>query len=285
MNTFRHSNFPFYTTKQDIELLFEMVRKSNYVAGNSDYKRKAENTKIEFAENDNTVNAWAQSFTTDLHGITILNGICNTSKVAAIALAYFKQYGEDAGGIGRLALCMRNIGHKIVENSYYFPISSIQEVINEMEYDIDDTITLEAKSYAAGGILSVIAHEQGHICLSHTLREVMSDETSRNDERQADLFGCNVSVTTPFGSHIVLATLFSEVVFAWMQGNNEIATTHPISRERVYNTVNAHDVVLKTLGITMDNIDWFLPPKNGEPVMKPNEEDEEVEEVEDCEDC
>ena len=97
MNTFRHSNFPFYTTKQDIELLFEMVRKSNYVAGNSDYKRKAENTKIEFDENDNTVNAWAQSFTTDLHGITILNGICNTSKVAAIALAYFKQYGEDAG--------------------------------------------------------------------------------------------------------------------------------------------------------------------------------------------
>lgn len=263
MNTFRTANFPLYTTKQDIELLFEMVRKSNYISNNSDYSQKAENTKIEFKGDENMVNAYAQSFTSNMHGITILNGICNTSKTAAVALAYFKQYREESDGIGRLALCMRNIGNKIVDDGYCFPISSIQEVLNEMEYNIDETIAIEAKSYAAGGILSVIAHEQGHICLSHTMRGDQSEEISRNDERQADLFGCNVSHTTPFGSHIILAGLFSEVIFTWMQGNNVVATTHPISRERVYNSVNANDVALKALGITMDNIDWFLPPKEG----------------------
>lgn len=276
---FRNNNFPLYTTKQDIELLFEMVRKCNYISCNSDYTRKANETTIEFDANDNMVNAWAQSFAEDKHRITMLNGICNSTKIAAVALAHFKQYGEEGGGIGRLALCMRHLGNKIVDSSYRFPVSSIQEVLNDMEYHIDDLIAIEAKSYAAGGILSVIAHEQGHICLSHTFREEITEETSRNDERQADLFGCNVSVTTPFASHIVLATLFVEVVFAWMQGNEKIATTHPLSRERVYNTVNAHDTILKALGITLDNIDWFLPPKDGDQIDEPEpEETEEVEE-------
>ena len=270
MSIFRLPNFPLHTTRQDIELLFEMVRKSNYVSTNIDYSKKAGNTTIEFSESNNMVNACARSFTPEQHGITMFNGICNALKASAVALAHFKQYGEEGGGVGRLALCMRNLGNKIVDNGYSFPISSIQEVINEMEYNIDERIAIESKSYAAGGILSVIAHEQGHICLSHTMRGDQSEEISRNDERQADLFGCNVSHTTPFGSHIILAGLFTEVIFTWMQGDNVVASTHPISRERVYNSVNANDVALKALGITMDNIDWFLPPNNEEPIEKGN---------------
>ena len=263
MSIFRLTNFPLHTTRQDIELLFEMVRKSNYVSTNIDYSKKAENTKIEFSESDNTVNAMARSFTPEQHGITLFNGICNALKTSAVALAYFKEYGGSHrdDGIGRLALCMRNLGNKIIDNEGIFPISSMQEVINEMEYDISGQIAIESKAYAAGGILSVIAHEQGHICLSHTLREDRSDEISRNDERQADLFASSVSITTPFSGHIALAGLFVQVIFTWLGGNNETATTHPISRERVYNTVNANDVALKSVGITMDNIDWFLPPK------------------------
>lgn len=273
MNIFRRSNFPLYTTKQDVELLFEMVRKCNYVAGNPDYNRKANNTKISFAEGDHSVNAYAQSYDEESHKITILNGICNTTKFTAVALAYFKEYGEEGGGIGRIALAMRWLGNKIIENNYVFPISSIQEGLKAMEYDTNGIISIEAKSYAAGGILSVIGHEQGHICLSHTLRDDWSDEVSRNDERTADLFGCNVSLTTPFASNIVLATLFVEVVFNWMSGNHRIATTHPASRERVYNTINAHDVILKELGITKENIDWFLP--RDEDIPGPVEEPEE----------
>ena len=282
MNIFRTSNFPLYTTKQDVELLFEMVRKCNYVAGNPDYNRKAINTKIYFDELNNSINAYAQSHDEESHKIAIFNGICNSIKFTAVALAYFKEYGEEGGGIGRIALAMRWLGHKIIDDSYNFPVSSIQEGLNAMEYDTKGIIAIEAKSYAAGGILSVIAHEQGHICLSHTLKDDWSNEVSRNDERVADLFGCNVSLTTPFASNIVLATLFVEIVFNWMAGNHRIATTHPASRERVYNTLAAHDVILNDLGITKENIDWFLPRDEDipEPVEEPDDPSEDTEDPE-----
>jgi len=120
-------------------------------------------------------------------------------------------------------------------------------------------IAIDGKSYAAGSILATIAHEQGHICLSHTLRGPIDDDVSRNDERQAELFSCSVSATTPFAGHIVLSSLFVNVLFAWMMGNDEIATTHPHSRERVFNTVNSNERILKNLGITKNNIEDFLP--------------------------
>ena len=281
---FKNSYHPLYTTEQDINLLFEMVRNSSYVSTNLDYDRKGKETSIMFSKEDNMVNAWARSYSEHEHEITMLNGICNSIKMTAIALAHFKEYGEEGGGIGRLALCMRWLGHKIVETNYKFPISVLQEGINEMEYDADDAIiSMESKSYAAGGILSVIAHELGHICLSHTLAGCVNNETSRNDERQADLFGCSVSATTPFASHIVLATLFVEIVFNWMHGSTQIATTHPASSERIYNTINAHDGVLKALGITKENIEWFLPKDYEEPEEEPIDDSEpgEPEESED----
>jgi hypothetical protein len=276
MSIFRDSYFPLYTTKEDVDLLFEMVRKSNYVAGNPDYNRKAQNTKIYFREEDNSINANAGSYDEDSHRIQMLNGLCNTIRFTAVALAYFKEYGEEGGGVGRIALAMRWLGNKIIEDHYSFPISSIEEGLNNMEYDTNGIIGIESKSYSAGGILAVLAHEQGHICLSHTLRSDWSNEVSRNDERQADLFGCNVSITTPFASSIVLATLFVEVVFSWMSGNKEIATTHPASRERVYNTIDAHDTILKELGITKENIEYFLPRDEDIPEEpeKPEDSDE-----------
>jgi len=255
MNFFKNSYFPLETTAQDVKFLFEMVRKSPYISGNSDYDKKAKNTKVKFDAHNEMINAYANSRSADVHDQVIFQGICNTAKLTAIALAQFK---EDCN-IGRLKETCNWIGIMAIENHYRFPVRSIEQGLEDLNYSTEGIIGVEAKSYTAGAILSVIAHEQGHICLSHTLREDVSDEVSRNDERQADLFGLNVSATTPFTSHIVLATLFVEIIFTWMSGNEDIATTHPHSRERVYNTLNGHDVVLKALGITKDNIDGFLP--------------------------
>jgi len=152
----------------------------------------------------------------------------------------------------------RWIGNTAIDYNGEFSSVLIEEGIEKFGYSTSGAMAIEAKSYTAGAILAVIAHEQGHICLSHTIRGDQSGEVSRNDERQADLFGCSVTATTPFASHIILASLFVEILLSWMEDEDDVATSHPHGRERVYNTLNSHDAVLRDLGITKDNIDGFL---------------------------
>jgi hypothetical protein len=255
MSLFKIMQFPLRTTKEDIDFLFEMVRKSPYVNNNIDYKKKAQNTTIKFEEENEQVNAHAGSESVNSHYIRILQGICNATRLTSVALAQFK----NDSNIERLKNTCKWIGNKIINSQYIFSTDALSDGLEELEYSTDDMIAIDAKSYAAGSIIATIAHEQGHICLSHTVRGPVDDDVSRNDERQAELFSCSVSTATPFAGHIVLASLFVNVLFAWMMGDDEIATTHPHSRERVFNTVNSHERILKNLGITKNNIEDFLP--------------------------
>jgi len=110
-------------------------------------------------------------------------------------------------------------------------------------------------------VLAVVAHELGHICLSHTLSLEDSNTCSRNDERQADLFAFSVIATTPFAKYNAMATLFVDILFEWMGGGSEdTATTHPHSKERVMNCLASNHMVFRAYGITKDNINDFLPP-------------------------
>jgi len=255
MNMFKTNYMPLQISKADIEFLFEMVKGSSYVNGNPDYKKKAKATKIDFDVSNDIVNAYANSDEDGReHIICIFNGLCNATILMSIGIAKFKQDGN----IQQLKEICRWIGETTVENGSSFTNAFIEEGIDKFGYSTGGNIGIEAKSYTAGAILSVIAHEQGHICLSHTIRGEGGNEVSRNDERQADLFAHSVTATTPFASHIILASLFVEILLSWMMEDDDVATSHPHSRERVYNALNSHDEVLRELGITKDNIDEFL---------------------------
>jgi hypothetical protein len=255
---FKNPAFPLQTNQQDIDYLFEMVRKSPYVAQNPDYTEKANDTKITY-DHDELVNAYAQTFAKRNHGITMLQGLCNMSKLLGVALAYFNQNPNKKTAVGRLSMACRWIGNEIIDDDGDCSLALVRKGLTELSYDTDGMIGIDAKSYAAGGMLSVIGHEMGHICLSHTRQRSRSEEVSRNNERQADLFGCNVTVTSPFASHTVLANLFFEVLITWLMGNEKIATTHPHSRERVFNAINAHNEILDAMGINAETIEYFLP--------------------------
>lgn len=272
------SRFNTDTNQQDIEYIYEMVRRSSYVLNNPDYATKANNTQIELIESD-TVNAYAQTldYERNLHKISILNGLVGASALMAVGIAQFRvdnnleRLIEVCNWIGTTASSRGKFGKKL-----------IWEGVELFNYDVNGIIGIEANSYLVGAILSVVGHELGHICLSHTIRGDWSNEVSRNDERQADLFAHSVVSTTPFASYTVLGTLFTEIIFTWMsKGHTGPATTHPHSRERVYNTINSHEEVLASLGITRDNIDNFLPSNNPSDYQEPEDidtdEDEEDE--------
>jgi len=256
MTLFTQGDYPLNTTTEDIEFIFNLCKQTAYVTKNKDYDSKAKNTNISYSEENTQVNAYAMSHSQRSHSITILGGLSNATKLLAVALAEFKR----TENLEQMVDACNWIGSTCLENQFHFIEDMIQEGIDELEYNLTSYLAKESKAFSVGLLLAVVAHELGHICLSHTLRDDVSNEISRNDERQADLFAQSVISDTPFAGYLILSSLFMEILFTWMGKNNDgPATTHPHSKERVYNTLNSHDEYLAELGITKDTIDRFLP--------------------------
>lgn len=259
LTLFDSTNFPVTSSQSELQYIFEMVKNCSYVSKNFDYNDKASNTAITYEENNDTINAYASSQRHPEHDIHIFAGLSNSSKLMGAALAsYVENSNQETLEILRQACDF--IGEKIKESSGEFTSLDISEGLELLNIPMTSVIISEANSYWFGSVLSVVGHELGHICLSHTVRGDWSNGVSRNDERQADLFAHSVVATTPFSKYNVLSTLFTEVVFAWLHKNdNSPSTTHPHSVERVMNTINSHEELLMGYGITRDNIDLFLP--------------------------
>ncbi len=251
---FNNSHYP-STTEKDIQAIFDLIRTCPYISDNSDYKEKANATKIYFEGDNSDVNAYATVRGENLYKIVMFAGICNMFKLSSLIIAEF-EYSKNTQFLEN---SVKWISNKIISNGGTFTIEDYNEGANLLSKP-NNNIYKEAKSFLAGTILSVIGHEQGHICLSHVLRGDTGDANSRNDERSADLFSCSVAESTPFGRYSVLGNLIFEIIFTWLSESTDRAeSTHPHSRERLYNWINSHREYLASFGITKDSIDQVLP--------------------------
>lgn len=242
---------------KNVEYIFNLCKFSPHIQTNLDYKRKAQNTKIEVSDTTD-VNAYAQSINNG-HKIVMFEGIMNMMQLFGYALAEFKHTND----YDNLHRAFHLIIDKWIEDEYEFDGMLVKELAATLGYDSASSyIEGEATAYFTGLALTVIAHEMGHIALSHTMREDGTYTTSRNDERMADLFAQSVISTTPFASYMILSGLFMPIMLVWLhkgEDGTEKATTHPHARERVMNALASNDEYLEELGITEDNISDFLP--------------------------
>lgn len=247
--------FPLTYSKDDINFIFSMCTMSPYVNNNSEYKKKASETRIVLSD-ASLVNAFA-SGSNSSYKIQLNAGLCDICAFIGLALA---KYRVDRN-IYDLSTACKWAGDASIANEFKFTKQLVLDGIEKFKYTESDTLFHDAGSYFTGLVLSVCGHELGHICCGHTLNQSVSNQTSRNDERTADLFAQSIISATPFGSYLILSSLFVEIVFAWMSPNEEEspATTHPYSRERVYNILTSHEEYLNSLGINKSNIDNFLP--------------------------
>lgn len=250
-----NNTFPINYGKDELEFIFNMCAMSPYIKNNSDYKKKVSETRIVLSDTT-LVNAFA-SGSNGSFKIQMNSGLCNIYVFIGLALA---KYRVD-NNISDLIQACRWTGEHTNKNQYHFSKEMIAEGIAEFNYSESDPFMHDAGSYFTGLALSVCGHELGHICCGHTLNQSVSDQTSRNDERTADLFAQSIIATTPFGSYLILSSMFVEIVFAWMSPNeaDSPATTHPYSRERAYNILTSHEEYLQSIGINKSNIDDFLP--------------------------
>lgn len=263
MSNFKNASPPMSMNSKDAQVLFEMVRQCFYVSGNPDYSRKANLTEFVFLGDDSTVNADASMRGMggkEAYRIRLFQGLCESFRFGSIAIAEYMKTQD----LEKFIRSIKYLGTSIMNNGG-FSGELVRKGISECGMKLTGNICREAKSFLAGSVLFVLGHEQGHICLSHVVRDYDSDHLSRNDERSADLFACSVAEASLFTGYAVMGGLLMGFIFSWLHGrpsDSDPENTHPAGVERVYNLLNSHKEYLRSIGITSDNIERFLPQGN-----------------------
>lgn len=239
-----------------IDYLFELIRLCPFVKSNPSYMESAENTTARY-DDDTDVNAYAYTEYGKNH-VVMLAGICNVSLVGGYALATRDPRIIKDAMVAASRRCHANKGK--------FTYMDAIKCVNDSIPHVSEKTRLDGESFAYGCLVSVMAHELGHICLHHTVQprsdDGHTDAISRNNERCADLFASSVVETTPFAGYMIPADLMANVYLAWLSDDSRKATTHPYARERAEYIYNSHIELLGEYGITREVFDAIMPPRS-----------------------
>ena len=243
-------------SEAEMEQLYRYVVTAPFVAENLQYSERLKGIPFVYIATNDVVNAAAGRRLVEKGGkkglafhTVFYGGAARYARLVGLAAAL-----QDAGHKGMLSkfvaamprrFCAR-CGEEecvsfIVENGLAAAVA-------------DEQIRLKAMSYSSGTIVSVLAHESGHHALGHLLSfpEKANLEIDRNQEREADSFASSVISASPFGEYIFAGTLFWHFAVAiHADGDSDVASNHPLSRERFENFVRANAEKAAAMGITL----------------------------------
>jgi len=255
--------------QEDVHQAAQLVFFSRHVQTNIFYRERAAQTSVIYAQEDEAVNAFAtdqviSSLPVEPPMIILFGGISEAVSLAALALGLA---GADDyyNRSGFLADKFQLIGRKMVAHAGRMPPEVAAEIRYPMLGNIEtrgrDTVERKARSFEAAMLLTVIAHELGHICLGHTLGVSANNEISRNQEREADSFAASITASSPFSDYIVSGGIFWWVIMTWAAESigPHAETSHPHSRERLMDYIRANKSQAKDIGITQETIQAYLP--------------------------
>ena len=168
------------------------------------------------------------------------------------------------------------MGSTLVQSGGTFDVEMLgmifeHAVVPEIVEGKDRFVSL-ARSLSASMEAAVIAHEAGHIALSHTLGTRLNFDVSRNQEREADSFASSVLSTSPFREYLFLGQVFVTLLFSWMDhvGRHKDPTTHPLGRERFFNVMTSNSAAAADaadqFGLTRERLVELLPPEDAQTV-------------------
>ena len=238
----------------ELNQLCEYVRNAPNVRENVAYSAIMSEVEFFYQKDNNAVNAFASIKKSENESdkavriIEFCGGAARFGRVASLAVGV--DLCGDAGAARRFVEALK------VSDLSDFSEKTAVRLVGEAGLAsalADDKVVAKARSVSAGLMLGVIAHEAGHQALCHTLNtKTMNLEISRNQEREADSFASSVIASGPFGEYILAGTLFWHYAMAMQQGDDAVARTHPLSKERFENFVRANSELAASMGITLD---------------------------------
>ncbi len=231
---------------------WEAVRGSMHVRMNEQYDNYADATEFIYVHDDDTINAFAgRSDNKDKpFRIVFFGGAMRFSRMASLSVAI-----DVCGRPGTASRFARS-----VDMDGAMSPSRALELMSEC--GIDEMFTLpgvraKAQAVSSGMIIGILAHEMGHVCLGHILGPNYygsNPEIGRNHEREADSFASSITAANPFGEYVYEGMLFWNYVVAKQEGDQAVASTHPLGRERLENIIRANSSKASSLGINLYNI-------------------------------
>lgn len=241
-------------TLAELNQLCEYVRNSPNVKENLAYSKIMSSVEFFYKGDDDAVNAYAALRKLDKTSdkltrvIVFLGGAARFGRVASLAVG--AELSGDKGAAKRFvdALSSKDLGK--FDDKMAMRLARDAGLVSAFG---NEGVVTKAKSVSAGLVLGIVAHEAGHQVLNHTLdtSKTVNLEISRNQEREADSFASSVIASSPFGEYILAGTLFWHYALAMQQGDEAVATTHPLSKERFENFVRANSELAATMGITI----------------------------------
>lgn len=243
-------------SEAEMEQLYHYIVSAPFVAENLQYSKRLKGIPFIYMATNNVVNAVSGRRVVEKGG----------KKDLAFHTVFFGGAARYARLVG-LAAALQDAGHKDMLKNFVaaMPRSFCARCAEDecvafiaknglAPAIVDEKIRQRAVSYSSGTIVSVLAHECGHHSLGHLLafREKANLEIDRNEEREADSFASSVISASPFGEYIFAGTLFWHYAMAMQaDADSDLASNHPLSRERFENFVRANAEKAAAMGITL----------------------------------
>ncbi len=202
------------------------------------------------------VNAFAAEG--DAPMIVVLEGYCRVCRYAATALVNAHSADGSSIDISYLRESLAALGQSIKAGGARFTLeSACALVLRDHEMERATPFHPRMRTYFAGMLMEVLAHELGHILLGHTNQGPLPDPARRKNEHLADMFAAQVIEQTEYSEVNALSGFVSRLTDVYADGGG-VRTTHPEPRERLRDYVRDNQE-LHRWGVNLESLPAFLP--------------------------
>ena len=236
---------------EEVVQWFSSVLHSTHVQMNESYRATASEVEFKYELDDDSVNAYAgrNQGGDKRFVIAFLGGAMRFSRLASLAVA--ADLCGRPGTASRFAQSLDSVSRMSRKDSIELMTDCGLDEIFSLP-----GIKTKAQAVSAGMIIGILAHEMGHVCLGHVMGPNYynsNQEIGRNHEREADSFASSVMAASPFGEYVFEGTLFWYYALSMQELDQKVATSHPLSRERLENLIRANSSKASALGIRLPN--------------------------------
>jgi hypothetical protein len=248
---------------EEVDHWFQAVRLSTPVSCNPDYAELAACTTVFLDRDDASLNAHAMHPQGEDPQIVIFGGLVRAYALTATAAALASlETGGDPSGFARAFVPrFRRVASGIVARHHQLKEGSlVPSRFFVMERASPHDLIQNARSHFTGMMLTVMAHELGHVVLRHN-RSVVPPGGSPAQlamEHQADAFARAVCESVPFQAEVTFSGFLDALLWAWISPDDARPTTHPGARSRLFRFVD-ENVQLERYGITTAALSEFVP--------------------------
>jgi hypothetical protein len=267
----------YHLSEADVSSVFNAICSSELVQFRREHcARLSMETRIEIRD-DLSINAFASRLSADeikaqipkepeeakdfipqKYRVAILQGMLDWISALAVVIAILDRTGSTRKARSMLkwmrnAATMGCVGSDLLLrmwDKFHLEEDSVQEEV--------------ARMYAKTILMSVMAHECGHICLGHLSYHGwdMHCSISRNDERQADSWASAVLQSCCLGAQGAVAAVMMVIGLTWAHKISEEElrfSTHPMHMERLEHMIQTFDAMFTVSHITKKQLLELVP--------------------------